>query len=83
MQLHVSLNIQRHTNIKRCRRTYRYISIVRYWLKIVTSEERKYSDMSKTLGGWNHYNMADQSRNDIEEQPLKQNWALSVKAVIE
>lgn len=51
--------------------SHRYISIIRYWLKIVISEERKYSKQ-----------IYEMMLNDIEEQPLKQNWALSVKQLL-
>ena len=49
----------------------RYISIVRYWLKIVTLDENKYV---KCI-----YNMMIQ---DLESSPEKPNWALHVKHLL-
>ena len=49
----------------------RYINIVKFWLKIVHTEERKY--ISST------YNM---KLNDIELRPNKQNWASMIKHLL-
>lgn len=47
---------------------HRYINIIKYWLKVVYTDERKYI---KCI-----YNMM---LNDIELRPNKQNWASNVK----
>ncbi|MCG8047978.1 MAG: reverse transcriptase family protein, partial [Candidatus Thiodiazotropha endolucinida] len=49
----------------------RYGSIIKYWLKVITSDENKYIKQI--------YNMM---LNDIEIQPLKQNWVSSVKDML-
>ena len=49
----------------------RYVTIIKYWFKVITSEENKLIKQS--------YNMM---LNDIVKQPLKQNWALSVKNLL-
>ena len=49
----------------------RYINIVKLWLKIVHTEERKYIKCT--------YNMM---LNDIELRPNKQNWASVVKRLL-
>lgn len=49
----------------------RYISIIKYWLKVVQCEDHKYI---KRI-----YNVM---LNDIDERPNKQNWALSVKQLL-
>lgn len=51
--------------------TRRYLCIIKWWLKIVTSEDNKYiKHVYKMM-------LADNDR-----QPLKQNWALSVKNLL-
>ena len=49
----------------------RYIAIIKYWLKVISSDDNKYIK--------HVYNMM---LNDIESYPLKQNWALSVKQLL-
>ena len=46
----------------------RFVVIIKYWLKVIWSEETKYTKQI--------YKMM---LNDLETQPLKLNWALSVK----
>ena len=49
----------------------RYIIIIKYWLKVISSEENKYIKQI--------YNSI---LNDLNLQPLKQNWASSVKNLL-
>ena len=49
-------------------RRYMYLAIIKYWFKVVCSEENKYIKQV--------YNMM---LDDIAIQPLKQNWASCVK----
>ena len=46
----------------------RYINIIKYWLKVVQSDNRKYATL-----------IYDMMLNDLEIRAQKQNWALSVK----
>ena len=52
-------------------RSLRYINIVKFWLKIIHSEEQKYIKLT--------YNMM---LNDMEINPNKQNWASMVKHLL-
>ena len=49
----------------------RYINIIKYWLKVVQSDNRKYAKL-----------IYDMMLNDLEIRAQKQNWALSVKKLI-
>ena len=49
----------------------RFVAIIKYWLKVISSEETKYTKQI--------YKMM---LNDLETQPLKLNWALSVKELL-
>ena len=49
----------------------RYIIIIKYWLKVISSEESKYIKQ-----------IYNSMLNDLNLQPLKQNWASSVKNLL-
>ena len=49
----------------------RFVAIIKYWLKVILSEETKYTKQI--------YKMM---LNDLETQPLKLNWELSVKELL-
>lgn len=50
----------------------RFIAIIKYWLKVITSRETKYIK-----------HVYEMMLNDGELYPLKQNWALSVKQLLQ
>ena len=49
----------------------RYINIIKYWLKVKTSDDNK---LIKSV-----YNIIS---NDSETHPYKENWASSVKSLL-
>lgn len=51
--------------------TQRYLHIIKYWLKVARSDDNKYI---KTV-----YRMM---LNDMEQRPMKQNWASAVKNLL-